>query len=122
MTAAIPDTAFRQFLEQHFPADAAAPFVVALCSSGVPCSGELFSVGGGIAARVALGYVPGVVLGAGARPEDYLQHFADVLSERDMRIARTAMDEVSFRAEQLGVALGNPHEAPDWSNPGERST
>ena len=42
-------------MEAGFPAEAVAPFVGALLSPDVPCSGETFVVGGGRAARVVLG-------------------------------------------------------------------
>jgi NAD(P)-dependent dehydrogenase (short-subunit alcohol dehydrogenase family) len=116
MTADIPDPAFRAFLESNFPPESAAPFVVVLASRGVPCSGELFSVGGGMAARVALGYTPGLVLGADNVADQWLARFDEVLATEGLRIAPHAMDEVAYRAQQLGAALNASNEdAPDWS-------
>ena len=118
MTADIPDPAFRSFLATHFQPELAAPFVIALASRDVPCSGELFSVGGGMAARVALGYVPGRVLGASAAPEDWLAQFDGVLSTEGLRVAPHALDEVAFRAQQVGAVLATEGgKAPDWSQP-----
>ncbi|HWI10416.1 MAG TPA: SDR family NAD(P)-dependent oxidoreductase [Burkholderiaceae bacterium] len=118
MTADIPDPAFRNFLETHFQPALAAPFVVALVCRDLPCSGELFSVGGGIAARVTLGYVPGRVLGADATPEDWLAQFDGVLATEGLRVAPHAMDEVAYRAQQIGAVLANANgAATDWSRP-----
>lgn len=118
MTADIPDPAFREHLQTHYPPSAVAPFVVALCDEAVPCSGELFSVGGGLAARVVLGYVAGLSLGTEVTPGDWLARFAEVLAPEGLRIASHAMEEVAFRAQQLGAALESPTaSAPDWSRP-----
>jgi hypothetical protein len=57
MTSDIPDQRFRDFLAERFPPECCAPFVAALVSESVPCSGELFSVGGGVAARVFLAVI-----------------------------------------------------------------
>lgn len=114
MTADIPDAAFVAFLREHFPPEAAAPFVLALASRDVPCSGELFSVGGGMAARVTLGIVPGAVLGPGARPQAWLSRFDDVMDLAGQQIPPHAMAEVAFRAQQIGAALQVDGGAPDW--------
>jgi len=116
MTADIPDPRFRAFLHAHFPPEAAAGFVVALVSRDVTCNGELFSVGGGFAARVTLGYVPGVVLGTAASPGDWLRHLDEVLGSEGNRICTDAMDEVAFRAKQIGALFAGANgEPPDWS-------
>jgi NAD(P)-dependent dehydrogenase (short-subunit alcohol dehydrogenase family) len=118
MTAEIPDAAFRDFLQGHFPPEAAAPFVIALCSREVPCSGELFTVGGGLAARVALAYSDGIVLGASARPEAWLARFGEVLAAGSLHVAPHCMDEIAYRARQLGAPLATgDRQAPDWSRP-----
>jgi NAD(P)-dependent dehydrogenase (short-subunit alcohol dehydrogenase family) len=115
MTADIPDAAFVDFLRQHFPPEAVAPFVLALASREVPCSGELFSVGGGMAARVTLGIVPGAVLGAAASPGAWLSRFDEVMDLAGQQIPPHAMAEVAFRAQQIGAALQAAGGAPDWS-------
>jgi NAD(P)-dependent dehydrogenase (short-subunit alcohol dehydrogenase family) len=115
MTADIPDPAFVDFLRRHFPPEAAAPFVLALASRDVPCSGELFSVGGGVAARVTLGIVPGAVLGPTASPERWLARFDDVMDLAGQQVPPHAMAEVALRAQQIGAALAADGDAPDWS-------
>ncbi len=116
MTADIPDAAFRQFLQANFRPELVAPFVVALASRDVPCSGELFSVGGGMAARVTLGYVPGAVLGAAASPQAWLARFDEVMSTEGGHVAAHAMEEVAFRARQIGAVLQATTDGlPDWS-------
>jgi NAD(P)-dependent dehydrogenase (short-subunit alcohol dehydrogenase family) len=107
LTRQIPSATFRDFLDRHFPPSAVAPFVGALLADEVPCSGETFSVGGGIAARVAVATAPGYVA---AQPtvEDYLAHFAQVMATDGMWVPAGSMDEVAARADQLGVPLRHP--------------
>jgi hypothetical protein len=106
LTRQIPSARFRDFLEGHFPPSAVAPFVGALLAEEVPCSGETFSVGGGIAARVALATVPGFVA---PKPtvEAYLDNFGRVMGD-ELFVPAGSMDEVGFRAHQLGVDLRDP--------------
>lgn len=118
MSADIPDPAFVDFLRRHFQPETVAPFVVALASRDVPCSGELFSVGGGMAARVPLGFVPGAVLDAGAAPADWLARFGDVMDLTGLQVPPHAMSEVDYRARQIGAMLASAsQDAPDWSHP-----
>jgi len=107
LTEQIPSPKFRAFLEGHFPPAAVAPFVGALLADEVPCTGETFSVGGGIAARVALATVPGYVA---AQPSvaDYLAHFDQVLASDALFVPGGSMDEVEHRAGQLGLELRRP--------------
>jgi NAD(P)-dependent dehydrogenase (short-subunit alcohol dehydrogenase family) len=107
LTRQIPSPRFRDFLESHFPPSAVAPFVGALLAEEVPCSGETFSVGAGIAARVALATVPGYVAHE-PRVEDYLVNFDQVMATEGMWVPSGSMDEVEFRARQLGVELRRP--------------
>jgi NAD(P)-dependent dehydrogenase (short-subunit alcohol dehydrogenase family) len=107
LTQQIPSATFRGFLEHHFPPSAVAPFVGALLADEVPCSGETFSVGAGIAARVAVATVPGYVA-AEPSVDDYLTHFDRVMATDGMWVPAGSMDEVEARAGQLGVALRNP--------------
>jgi NAD(P)-dependent dehydrogenase (short-subunit alcohol dehydrogenase family) len=107
LTRQIPSARFREFLDAHFPPAAVAPFVGALLSEEVPCSGETFSVGGGIAARVALATVPGFVA-AEPQVESYLDNFDRVMATDEMWVPAGSMDEVEFRARQLGVDLRSP--------------
>jgi NAD(P)-dependent dehydrogenase (short-subunit alcohol dehydrogenase family) len=107
LTRQIPSARFREFLEQYFPPEAVAPFVGALLTEEVPCSGETFSVGAGIAARVGLATVPGYVAGEPA-VEDYLANFDRVMAPEGLWVPSSSMDEVEFRAGQLGVELRRP--------------
>lgn len=118
MTADIPDAAFCKFLAEHFPPERAATFVGALVSEEVPCSGELFSVGGGIAARVAIAFNAGYVGSIDATIDDYLANFDTVRDTCDLIMPAHAMEEVAVRARQLGVPLENEGSGagiPDWS-------
>jgi NAD(P)-dependent dehydrogenase (short-subunit alcohol dehydrogenase family) len=103
MTAAIPDETFRSFLEENFTADKVAPFVVWLASEDVPVSGEVFSVGGGHAARV----VYGVTLGANAAtPEGYAEQVGALLDREGYVVPRDATEEVLLASRRLGLGDG----------------
>jgi NAD(P)-dependent dehydrogenase (short-subunit alcohol dehydrogenase family) len=86
-----------------FPTEQISPFVGALVSPGVPCTGETFVVGAGRAARVLLATVPG--LSNAATIDEYLAGFDDVLAMQGLYVPDDAMDELRFECEQLGVDL-----------------
>lgn len=85
----------RQFYKPHLVAD----FVVALASEQCPVSGELFSVGGGRAARVVIATVPGHV--GESSPEGYLANWDKVMgSSVDVYIPTDTIDVVSYAIKQ----------------------
>jgi NAD(P)-dependent dehydrogenase (short-subunit alcohol dehydrogenase family) len=107
LTKQVPDGSFRSFLASRFDPDLVAPFVGSLVCDDVPCTGEVFSVGGGIAARVFLGMARGF---RSDQPsvDDYLAHFDDICNLDGFLIPANSMEEVAFRAEQLGIDFTNP--------------
>jgi NAD(P)-dependent dehydrogenase (short-subunit alcohol dehydrogenase family) len=94
---------FAPVMEAGFPAEAVAPFVGALLSPDVPCSGETFVVGGGRAARVVLATVPGAV--GMSTIDDYLENFDQVMSTEHIEIPKDANVEVVYECQQLGIDL-----------------
>ncbi|KAI1039664.1 hypothetical protein LB505_008336 [Fusarium chuoi] len=92
----------REYFHTHLVAD----FVVALCSAECPISGELFSVGGGRAARTTLATVPGHSRATG--PEDYLAHFDKVIGTTDeLFVPKDTLDLVSYAIKQAtGTDVG----------------
>jgi len=107
LTEQIPDAAFREFLAAKFGPDAVAPFVGALVSPEVPCTGEVFTVGGGVAAKVLLGMTPGY---RAEHPsiDDYLGHFAQVCDLEGAFYPIDSMAEIAYRAAQVGVDFAAP--------------
>jgi len=83
-----------------FPVHQVSPFVGALASRDVPCTGETFVVGGGRAARVVLATVPGLV-GAGTI-EECLARFDEAMATGNMYLPVDAMDEVYYECRQIG--------------------
>lgn len=59
MAAGMPDRALREWMEGTFPPRKVAALVAFLCHEDVPVTGDVFSVGGGRAARVTTCVVPG---------------------------------------------------------------
>ncbi|WTW98150.1 SDR family oxidoreductase [Streptomycetaceae bacterium NBC_01309] len=101
MTAGIPDAVFRGFLEKNFTPDKVAPFVVWLGSEDVPVSGEIFSVGGGRAARIVLGVAPGALADT---PEAYAAQAGRLLDLDGVVFPADATREVLHAAAALGLA------------------
>jgi NAD(P)-dependent dehydrogenase (short-subunit alcohol dehydrogenase family) len=101
LTAQSPE--FAPIMEAGFPASKIAPFVGALASREVPCTGETFVVGGGRAARVVLGTVPG--LRDLSSVDDCLARFGDAMGTDDLYLPDDAADEVVYECRQIGLDL-----------------
>ncbi len=87
--------------QASFPASKIAPFVGALASGDVPCSGETFVVGGGRAARVVLAIVPGLTNADDI--DTSLARFDEALNTDEIYIPTGAMDEIAYACRQLGI-------------------
>ena len=92
MTEMIQDDEFRNFLELHYPPERVAPLVTWLCHEELPCTGQIFTAGGGRVARVFLGVTPGFTA-EGLTPEALRDHF-----DADLRRQHGAF---SFRADPV---------------------
>jgi NAD(P)-dependent dehydrogenase (short-subunit alcohol dehydrogenase family) len=90
-------------MQAGFPPEHIAPFVGALCSRDVPCTGETFVVGGGRAARVVLGTVPGSR--NVSTIDECLLHFDEILSLDGLTVPSDALEEVMFECAQIGLDL-----------------
>lgn len=86
MAAGVPDEQIRGWLEQTFPVDKVAPLVAYLCHEEAPITGEIFSVGGGRAARVTTCVVPGNKV-ADPTPESLRDAWGEVMEGGDPQIA-----------------------------------
>lgn len=96
----------KRITREYFPTSKVAPFVCALAAEECPVSGELFSVGGGRAARTTLATVVGHV--NEDKAEGYLAHFDDVMgSAKDAYIPTDCLDQVSYAIKHAtGIDLG----------------
>jgi hypothetical protein len=106
MTAAIPDDRFRTFLEEHFPPAQVSPLVTVLAHEDCPVSGEVFTVGGGRAARVFLGVAAGYWSEPNS-PEDLLAHWDAVCDPEGYTIVSSAMEDVGLYYHHLGWQQGD---------------
>jgi NAD(P)-dependent dehydrogenase (short-subunit alcohol dehydrogenase family) len=101
LVARIPEEALRNWFETNFRPEQVAAFVAWLAHEDIPCTGETFLVGGGRAARVVLAEAAGF---AGAEsPEDYRDHFEQVMTLDDMTALGSAAEELPFMARQIGA-------------------
>ena len=78
-----------------------APFVGALASRDVPCTGETFSVGGGRAARVVLATVPGLLDATSI--DTVLTRFDEALGSNDFYVPKSGFDEIVYGCTHLGL-------------------
>ena len=101
LTAAVPAEDFKAWLREHYGPERVAPFVAWLAHEDVPCTGELFTVGGGRAARVFLGVAPGHTASP-PTPEAYRDHFDEVMSPEGYAIPASAMEEVALNSGEIG--------------------
>ncbi|MCE2390252.1 MAG: SDR family NAD(P)-dependent oxidoreductase [Proteobacteria bacterium] len=111
MTAQITDDDFREFLEEHYQPVHVAPLVAWLCHDDVPCSGEVFTAGGGRVARVFLGVTQGYSTDD-LTPEDLRDHWERVMDAEGCAMPGTAMEEVELYFRLKGwdrgrITMGN---------------
>ena len=90
-------------MEAGFPAERVSPFVGALVSRDVPVTGETFVVGGGRAARVVLGTVPGVT---GLQSvDDALARFDEAMRSDDIVVPADGIKQVIYECDRIGLDL-----------------
>ena len=75
--------------EQRFSADAVAAGVALLCHPALPCTGEMFAIGGGKMARVFLGMAEGSAAGS---PEGFLADWDRVFSPAPFAVLTSSAD------------------------------
>ncbi|KAF2008861.1 NAD(P)-binding protein [Aaosphaeria arxii CBS 175.79] len=85
----------KRITRTYFETSKVAAFVAALASEECPVSGELFSVGGGRAARTTLATFPGH--SNETAPEGYLANFDKVMGNvKDAYVPSGCLDQVSY--------------------------
>jgi NAD(P)-dependent dehydrogenase (short-subunit alcohol dehydrogenase family) len=105
LTQLLPAGALTEMLDERFPPEQVAAFVVWLCHAGTAVTGEIFSVGGGRAARVVLAEAPGGEVDH-ATPEAWAAVADAVMDMQGAAWPLDMMAEVRWSAEQLGLSLG----------------
>lgn len=75
--------------ERRFTADAVAAGVALLCHPALPCSGEMFAVGGGKMSRVFLGMAEGSAAGT---PEGFLADWDRIISPAPFAVLTSSAD------------------------------
>lgn len=88
------DPNMKKVSEEFFALDRVAQFAIALCAEEVPVSGESFSAGAGRAARTTLATFKGTNQRS---PEDYLEHFSEVMGEgQEVVVPGGCLEQVKF--------------------------
>jgi NAD(P)-dependent dehydrogenase (short-subunit alcohol dehydrogenase family) len=98
------DLELRAMMEKLFDPGLVAPFVTWLCHGSCPISGEMFSVGGGRAARVILGVVRGMVVDRPS-PESFIEASGSLLTTDQLFLPETGFDEFFHGAQELGLTI-----------------
>ena len=106
LVARIPEEALRKWFESNFQPEQVAAFVTWLAHDEISCTGETFLVGGGRAARVVLAEAAGFA--GAASPEDYREHFEQIMSLDGMAVLANAAEELPFMAKHVGAPLDLP--------------
>ena len=86
MAAGVPNKEIRDWMSATFPPERVAPLVAWLCHEAAAVSGDIFTVGGGRAARVTTNVYPGY-RSQDDRPESFRDHWNEVMSGGDPEIA-----------------------------------
>ena len=86
MAAGVPNKEIRDWMSATFPAHRVAPLVAWLCHEDMPATGDIFTVGGGRAARVTTNVYPGF-RADDDRPESFRDHWDEVMAGGDPQIA-----------------------------------
>jgi len=105
MTERLPASAYAEWFSRTMQPEKVSPVVAFLMSEACRTSGEMFHVGGGRIARLALAEGAGVLL-----PDDSVEAVRDampaVLADSDLFIAKDLVDRSARVAERLGYRDG----------------
>ena len=96
MTALMGE-AIDALMQRDFPPKSVAPVVGLLAHEDAPCTGEMFSVGGGGFARVFVGVAPGYrATNKDWTLEDARDHFDEAFKIDGFTIPRDSMDDAAL--------------------------
>ncbi len=102
LTQLLPPSKLSSLLDDRYPPEAVAAFVVWLCHHDTAVTAETFSVGGGRAARVVLAEARGGLV-TEHTPEAWAQVDAAVLDLTDHGVPTDMVDEVRWQIANLGL-------------------
>lgn len=120
MTGQNPEGTYRDWLHKHFPAERVAPFVALLCHESLEVSGEVFTVGGGRAARVLFELTDGW-WEEEPTAESFSEHFDVVMSGSNPLFASSGQGDLARYADWLGESGGFPEEMIERARAGRQS-
>ena len=112
----VPDERIQGILETAFAPAQVSPLVAVLAHESCPVSGEAIQVGAGRVARIVLGTTEGwQATDGGLTPENIVEHWDDVMANRDLR------EPVGSMADLFGRRGERPYTAMDiylWASTG----
>ncbi len=117
MAAGVRNQAVREWMEGTFPPRKVAALVAYLCHEEVPVSGDIFSVGGGRAARVTTTVYPGFKEDEPTL-ESIRDHWDEVMAGGDPQIALDGAVDAALMDDGFSAIDGaSLKEAPSASDP-----
>lgn len=100
LTGLLPEGALTGLLQNHYPPEAVASFVAYLCHRDSAVSGEMFSVGGGRAARVVLGEAKGAIVDS-YTPDSWVAKIDSVMDTDGLGFPASMLAEVDWQTENM---------------------
>lgn len=101
MNERAPNPVYKSWLQEHFQPEKVAAFIPVLCSEGLEVSGEVFTVGGGRAARVLFETTTGW-FEKEPTAESFAANFDSVMAGDGAAFARSGQGDLARYAELLG--------------------
>lgn len=92
------------FTEDHFPADAIVPVVVALTHEDWPTTGLVFTAGGNHVGNVFMGVTQGHNFESGFTAEMFLANLEEVLDREGYGVPASLEEELQFTLDSLAAA------------------
>lgn len=101
LVSQIPAGTHRDWMHKHFPPELVSPFVAVLAHESLEVSGEVFTVGGGRAARVLFETTDGW-WESDPTAETFAQNFDEVMAGRNAMFARSGSVDLARYADWFG--------------------
>lgn len=92
----------------HLAPEQVAPLVLHLVSPNCAANGQVFSIGGGLVARVAIVEGPGAVLPVPFTPEDVAEHWDEIMTVPLVAGTVEAPDGAMAQLDRIATAIGRP--------------
>lgn len=97
---------------EHLAPERVAPLVLHLVSPNRAANGQMFSIGGGLVARLAIVEGPGAVLKVPLTPEDVAEHWDEIMAVPLAGGTVEPPDGAMAQLDRIATAIGRPVGSP----------